>query len=251
MRSLAVSAVAAFAALTVGCSPDDHRGSKPGYSEPPPACSAATSCGTCTPLSGCGWCQYEDGTGSCTTSPTRCKTHTFRWNWDPETCPVSDGGVDTGDAEASTDAPSTDAGTDAPSTDAPSTDAPSTDAGTDAPSTDAPSTDAPAEAGDADEVSTDATEEAATDAATDGTAADSAPVADSAPATDTSVATDTGPKCGVDTVPSGCAVSTGGTLCKGTEYTLGCLGAAVPATSAACTKAYAKSGETYYCCPCR
>ncbi|MBL8717922.1 MAG: hypothetical protein JNL79_18225 [Myxococcales bacterium] len=245
MRSLAVSALAVFAALTVGCSPDDHRGNGHGYAEPPPACSAATSCGKCTPLSGCGWCQYEDGTGSCTTSPTRCKTHTFRWNWDPEMCPASDGGVDTGDAEASTDAPSTDApGTDAPSTDTGGggTDAPSTDTGTDA-----PSTDALAEAGDADEVSTDATE----DGATDGAPIDSPPATDSAPASDTSVATDTGPKCGVDPVPSGCAVSTGGTLCKGTQYTLGCLGAAVPTPSAACAKAYAKGGETYYCCPCR
>ncbi len=240
MRSLAVTfaAVSALglAGSVAGCSPDDHRGQSHGYAEPPPACSAATTCGACTPLSGCGWCEYEDGTGSCTTSPTRCKKPTFRWNWDPETCPAS--ATDAGDAEASTDAGRAETSTDAAS-----------DGLADATS-------------DAAEVATDTSEETAADAESDGAATDGATDtgatdsgATDSGATDTGVtdtgATDTGPKCGVDTVPAGCAVSTGGTLCKATEYTLGCLGAAAPAPSAACIKAYAKGAETYHCCPCR
>ncbi len=97
-RSLAASfALATF--VLVGCSPSDDDYRYRDHGRPPPACSVETTCGSCTPVLGCGWCQYEDGTGACTTSPSRCKGDTFRWSWEPSTCPAvaTDAGAPDGD----------------------------------------------------------------------------------------------------------------------------------------------------------
>lgn len=232
LRAMRLAFATALALLSAGCSPDGgHHAEPPSYRVPTP-CSSATSCDTCTPILGCGWCQYADGRGTCTSGPSLCKGDSFRWNWEPTSCPVVDAGADA----PPVDATPADAGADAAietATDAATEAATETggDAGGDAAdetATDAADPDAPADG------ATDAATDAATDGDPDTGAADTA-------------TTDAG-ACGIAAPPSGCAITTGGTLCKAGQYTVGCLGSAAPA---GCAAALVKPGESYWCCACK
>jgi len=104
------------------------------------------------------------------------------------------------------------------------------DAATDAPASDSPSSDAPASDAPASEVASDA------------------------PASDTSdaAATCSAPSTGL----GGCVPLSGGSICKSSEYSLGCHGDAksipAPDVSLNCKVApiASPSDSTYYCCPC-
>jgi hypothetical protein len=211
--------IAIPAVVLCACSSDDERyehSHRPRYAVD---CSEFTSCGTCTPVLGCGWCQFEDGSGRCASGPSRCG-ETFRWNWEPEACPVAPKS-DAGPVDAT---PVSDASDDA-----------APESGTDAPVT----SDAPAE-------ETTSEDAAAPDAPAEETATDDTGAAD------TGTATDTGPKeCLAPWLPTGCAQSFGGTLCGAGQYTLGCATAVKPDPSLGCTSKLTEGGTTHYCCTCK
>jgi hypothetical protein len=210
LRSLAVALFAfpLFALPVIGCSPnDDHHHGYVDVDRTSPACGAITTCGACTPVMGCGWCQYEDGKGRCATGPDACGTQPFRWNWDPDTCPVS------GDA-GFTDAASPDA---------------------------IPDAIVPAEAS-TDDAAAEAASESGADAGEDAATAETATDAGEETAVDSGV-------CKVPEAASTCAPTTGGTLCKAGQYTLGCHGG-TPDSSLKCEKALSVGSDTYHCCPC-
>jgi hypothetical protein len=172
-----------------GCASDDDDWERHHRHDYAPACSAYTTCGTCTPVMGCGWCSYADGSGRCASGPNACGTDPFRWNWDPPTCP------------ATTTPPP-----------------PRDDAGAD--------------------VSEDASGDVATETAVDASSDDAADVATDAKA------------CNVPTLTDGCAVTTGGSLCKDGQYTLACHGS-TPSADLGCANVLSTSDGTYHCCPCR
>lgn len=113
------------------------------------------------------------------------------------------------------------------------------DAGDDAIVSAEVSVDAPAES---DAIASDA----ATEASADDASAESA--ADSGSAEETAV--DAAPSCKIpDAASASCSPTTGGSLCKDGQYTLGCHGS-TPDASLKCEKALSVGGDTYHCCPC-
>ncbi|MGA3120267.1 MAG: hypothetical protein ABSF69_05800 [Polyangiaceae bacterium] len=112
MKHLATGAVLAclIALATAACdtSGDD-------YPQGVSACSAFSSCETCTPVNGCGWCFNSDGTANCASGPGGCTSTTFEWAWDPSDCPTADAGVSS-DAASTADASETGAPLEAAST---------------------------------------------------------------------------------------------------------------------------------------
>jgi len=114
MKGLATAVLACSIALaTAACdtSGDDY----PQVPEGVTACSAFSSCETCTPVNGCGWCFNSDGTANCASGPGDCTTTTFAWAWDPSGCPTADAGVSS-DAASTADASETGAPLEAAST---------------------------------------------------------------------------------------------------------------------------------------
>jgi hypothetical protein len=64
------------------------------------ACSAYTTCGSCTPVPGCGWC-FSGATGACAPDPDSCSdAGEFTWTWNQSGCPAVPA-VAPGDAGAS------------------------------------------------------------------------------------------------------------------------------------------------------
>jgi len=115
MKGLATAVLACSIALaTAACdtSGDDY----PQVPEGVTACSAFSSCETCTPVNGCGWCFNSDGTANCASGPGDCTTTTFAWAWDPSGCPTADAGAGPDAATTAPDAGETGAPAEAAST---------------------------------------------------------------------------------------------------------------------------------------
>jgi len=103
-RTLAATLLASALAVTLGACGDDSADVGGGATA---ACSAYTTCGSCTPVDGCGWCFTVSG-GVCTTDPDSCgDASEFTWTWDPNGCPGVDASVAPLDAGTTTlaDAP--------------------------------------------------------------------------------------------------------------------------------------------------
>ena len=144
-------------------------------------CSEQLTCDTCTPVMGCGWCQLENGKGKCASGPSACGA-TFRWNWEPEACPVTPK-VDAG----ASDVPiASDAAPEAESDAAPAETATESDA-------------APAE------TESDAAEETAADAGTETAAPDAAPTCKTAAIPSGCVQSFGGTLCGTGKYTLGCS----------------------------------------------
>jgi hypothetical protein len=93
-----------------------------------------------------------------------------------------------------------------------------------------------------DAVTSDATAEATADDASAESATDSGTAGETA--------VDAAPVCKIpEAASASCSPTTGGSLCKDGQYTLGCHGS-TPDASLKCEKALSAGSDTYHCCPC-
>lgn len=208
--------VGALCLGAMGCAPDDGRDHRDERATDDP-CAEALSCGACTPIVGCGWCSGSDGSGKCASSPARCTGSKFTWTWEPTGCSGAiDSGVRVSDAAATEASPATDAAV----SDAKDDDA--SESASDA----SPAVDSSGEA------AVDSPADSSTDSSSDASAVCRVPAAASSP----------------------CVLTSGGSLCKTSQYTLACHAGSgaepAPDPVLACARATTVGDATFYCCPC-